>query len=48
VQTADALFKLAERVDEDDRAYVVGTANELLTGMLGSVLEKPQDPVQSP
>jgi AcrR family transcriptional regulator len=44
VQTADALFKLAERVGEDDRAYVVGTANELLGGMLGSVLEKPQSP----
>ncbi|HEX7301563.1 TetR/AcrR family transcriptional regulator [Lentzea sp.] len=44
VQTADALFKLAERVDEDDRAYVVGTANELLTGVLGSVLEDPQSP----
>ncbi|MEV6717217.1 TetR/AcrR family transcriptional regulator [Lentzea sp. NPDC051208] len=48
VQTADALFKLAERVGEDDRAYVVGTANELLAGMLGSVLERPQDPVQRP
>ncbi|HUQ59829.1 TetR/AcrR family transcriptional regulator [Lentzea sp.] len=44
VQTVDALFKLAERVDEDDRAYVVGTAKELLTGMLGSVLEEPQSP----
>jgi len=39
VQTADALFKLAERVDEDDRPYVVGTAKELLTGVLGAVLD---------
>ena len=45
VQTADALFKLAERVDADDRAYVVGTANELLAGMLGSVLEAPSEAV---
>lgn len=44
VQTADALFKLAERVDENDRAHVVGTANELLTGMLGTVLDRPQSP----
>lgn len=48
VQTADALFKLAERVDEDDRAYVVGTANELLASMLGSVLEAPQERAQRP
>ncbi|SEQ63999.1 transcriptional regulator, TetR family [Lentzea xinjiangensis] len=48
VQTADALFKLAERVGEDDRAYVVGTANELLTGVLGTVLEAPRDPAQRP
>jgi AcrR family transcriptional regulator len=45
VQTADALFKLAERVDSDDRAYVVGTANELLASMLGSVLEAPSEAV---
>ncbi len=44
VQTADALFKLAERVDDSDRAYVVGTANGLLTDMLGSVLEAPHRP----
>jgi CRP-like cAMP-binding protein len=48
VQTADALFKLAERVDEHDRAYVVGTANELLAGMLGSVLEAPRERAQRP
>ncbi|GAB2815154.1 TetR/AcrR family transcriptional regulator [Lentzea nigeriaca] len=47
VQTADALFKLAERVDADDRAYVVGTANELLTGMLGPIFDQQPAP-QSP
>jgi AcrR family transcriptional regulator len=46
VQTADALFKLAERVDSEDRAYVVGTANELLIGMLGPVLEAPSEAVR--
>ncbi|TWP44757.1 TetR/AcrR family transcriptional regulator [Lentzea tibetensis] len=39
VHTADALFKLAERVDEQDRPVVFGTADEVIARMLASVLD---------
>lgn len=39
VHTADALFKLAERVDEEDRPVVFGTADDMLSRVLAAVLD---------
>jgi AcrR family transcriptional regulator len=38
-QTADALFKLAERVADDEREEVFRTANEILCELLATVLD---------
>ncbi|GLZ33890.1 TetR family transcriptional regulator [Lentzea sp. NBRC 105346] len=39
VHSADALFKLAERVDAAERAHVLGTADDILSRLLGSILD---------
>ncbi|MDQ2585849.1 TetR family transcriptional regulator [Saccharothrix yanglingensis] len=38
-QTADALYKLAERVEPDERAVVLRTADGVILGMLAEVFE---------
>jgi AcrR family transcriptional regulator len=48
VQTADALFNLAERDGPDDSSHLVGTANELLARVLRPLLDEPQERTQRP